>query len=66
MQLGQRAQEAAQQLLWGRAGHARPGAAAACPGGGAVRAQMGSARAAAGPAAGGGRLGRAFGLGPVR
>jgi hypothetical protein len=48
-----------------RAGHAR------LRGGGALRsstgrAPMGSAWAAAGPAAGGGRLGRAFGLGPDR
>jgi hypothetical protein len=48
-----------------RAGHAR------LRGGDALRsstgrAPMGSVWAAAGPAAGGGRLGRAFGLGPVR
>jgi hypothetical protein len=62
MQLGQRAQEAAQQLLWGRAGHARPGAAAACPGGGAVRAQMGprvGLRRAE-------RVGSGLGLGAIR
>jgi hypothetical protein len=54
-------------LLWGvGARHARGGGGLAGRGVPGLRGRLGSAWATAGPAAGGGRLGRAFGLGPVR
>jgi hypothetical protein len=56
-------------LLYGAQARGTPEDAAAWPAGALAMADwapMGSAWAAAGPVAGGRRLGRAFGLGPVR